>query len=48
MYLLLEGEVGLLRGKRSIDVVKPGEIFGEIAALRSSRAARRRSHARAA
>jgi CRP-like cAMP-binding protein len=33
MYLLLEGEVGLLRGKRSIDVVKPGEIFGEMAAI---------------
>ena len=33
MYLLLEGEASLLRGKKSIDVVKPGEIFGEIAAL---------------
>jgi CRP-like cAMP-binding protein len=33
MYLLLEGEASLLRGKKSIDLVKPGEIFGEIAAL---------------
>jgi CRP-like cAMP-binding protein len=33
MYLLLEGEVSLLRGKRSLDVVKAGEIFGEMAAI---------------
>jgi CRP/FNR family transcriptional regulator, cyclic AMP receptor protein len=33
MYLLVEGEVGLLRGTKSIDVIKTGEIFGELAAL---------------
>lgn len=33
MYLLVEGEVGLNRGGRSIDVVKSGEIFGELAAI---------------
>jgi CRP/FNR family transcriptional regulator, cyclic AMP receptor protein len=33
MYLLVDGEVGLLRGTKSIDVIKAGEIFGELAAL---------------
>jgi CRP-like cAMP-binding protein len=33
MYFLVEGETSLVRGKKSIDVVKPGEIFGEIAAI---------------
>jgi CRP/FNR family cyclic AMP-dependent transcriptional regulator len=33
MYLLIEGEVSLLRGKKALDVVKAGEIFGEMAAI---------------
>jgi len=33
MYLLLEGDVSLIRGKKVIDVVKAGEIFGEMAAI---------------
>jgi CRP/FNR family transcriptional regulator, cyclic AMP receptor protein len=33
MYLLLEGEVSLIRGKKIIDIVKPGEVFGEMAAI---------------
>jgi CRP-like cAMP-binding protein len=33
MYLLLEGEVRLLRGTRSLDIVKAGEIFGELAVI---------------
>jgi CRP-like cAMP-binding protein len=33
MYLLLEGEVGLVRGKKTIDIVKKGEVFGEMAAV---------------
>src|SRR5258706_15720822 len=33
MYLLVEGEVSLLRGKKTLDIVKPGEIFGEIAVI---------------
>ncbi len=33
MYLLVEGEVSLRRGTRSLDVVKPDEIFGEMAAI---------------
>ncbi|MEX0959974.1 MAG: cyclic nucleotide-binding domain-containing protein [Burkholderiales bacterium] len=33
MYLLIEGEVGLLQKAKSIDVIKAGEIFGELAAL---------------
>jgi CRP-like cAMP-binding protein len=33
MYLLLEGEVSLLAGKKVIGAVKPGEIFGEMAAV---------------
>jgi len=33
MYLLLEGEASLARGKKMIDIVKAGEIFGEMAAI---------------
>lgn len=33
LYLLVEGEVSLLRGGRSLDIVKAGEMFGEIAAI---------------
>jgi CRP/FNR family transcriptional regulator, cyclic AMP receptor protein len=33
MYLLVEGEVSLRRGTRSLDVVKSDEIFGEMAAI---------------
>lgn len=33
MYLLLEGEASLIRGKKVIDIIKAGEIFGEIAAI---------------
>ena len=34
MYLLLEGEVRLFRGVRVLDIVRSGEIFGEMAAIR--------------
>ena len=33
MYLLLKGEVGLFAGKTLLGVVKPGEIFGELAVI---------------
>jgi len=33
MYLLLKGEVGLMQGKNAIAIVKPGEIFGELAVI---------------
>jgi CRP/FNR family transcriptional regulator, cyclic AMP receptor protein len=33
MYLLVEGEVSLVRNKKTLDIVKPGEIFGEIAVI---------------
>src|SRR5262245_19470455 len=33
MYLLVEGEVSLIRGKKALDVVKAGEIFGEMATI---------------
>ena len=33
MYLLEQGEVALTRGGKAIDVVKAGEIFGEMAAI---------------
>jgi len=33
MYLLVEGEVSLTRGKKVLDVIKPGEVFGEMAAI---------------
>ena len=40
MYLLIEGEVSLVRNKKTLDIVKPGEIFGEIAVItRQPRAA---------
>lgn len=37
MYLLLEGSVGLTIEGKSIDTVKPGEIFGEMTSLTNSR-----------
>ncbi|HEX9686853.1 MAG TPA: cyclic nucleotide-binding domain-containing protein [Burkholderiales bacterium] len=33
MYLVEEGEVALTRGGKAIDVVKAGEVFGEMAAI---------------
>ena len=36
MYLLLEGAVGLTVGGKSIDTVKPGEVFGEMATITNS------------
>jgi CRP/FNR family transcriptional regulator, cyclic AMP receptor protein len=33
MYLLLEGQVGLLAGRKAIATVRAGEVFGELAAL---------------
>jgi len=33
MYLLLQGEVSLLSGRKEVGAVKPGEIFGELAAI---------------
>jgi CRP/FNR family transcriptional regulator, cyclic AMP receptor protein len=36
MYLLLDGEVALSAGGKSIDTVKPGEIFGEMATITNS------------
>ncbi len=33
MYYLVEGEVALIRNKKTLDIVKPGEIFGEIAVI---------------
>jgi len=36
MYLLLEGEVNLIAANKLIGVVKPGEIFGEMAAISDS------------
>jgi CRP/FNR family cyclic AMP-dependent transcriptional regulator len=33
MYLLLEGEVRLFRGVRVLDIVRSGEIFGEMAVI---------------
>lgn len=33
MYLLVEGEVSLVRNKKTLDIVRPGEIFGEIAVI---------------
>jgi CRP/FNR family transcriptional regulator, cyclic AMP receptor protein len=33
MYLLIEGDVSLLRGKKPLDVIRPGEIFGEMAVI---------------
>jgi CRP-like cAMP-binding protein len=37
MYLLLEGAVVLSVGGKSLDTVKPGEIFGELATITHSR-----------
>jgi CRP/FNR family cyclic AMP-dependent transcriptional regulator len=36
MYFLLEGAVALSVGGKSLDTVKPGEIFGEIATITNS------------
>ena len=33
MYLLVEGEASLVRNKKTLDIVKAGEIFGEIAVI---------------
>ena len=33
MYLLVEGEVSLMRNRKTLDIVKPGEIFGEMAVI---------------
>ncbi|MGH8629925.1 MAG: cyclic nucleotide-binding domain-containing protein, partial [Burkholderiales bacterium] len=33
MYFLLEGDVRVVRGSRTIDIVKAGEIFGEMAVI---------------
>ena len=33
MYYLLEGEIGLVRGQKNIDVVRAGEIIGEMAVV---------------
>jgi CRP-like cAMP-binding protein len=33
MYYLMEGEVSLIHGKKMLDVVKAGEIFGEMATI---------------
>ena len=33
MYLLVEGEVSLVRNKKMLDIVKAGEIFGEMAVI---------------
>ncbi len=33
MYLLLEGEIGLMLGNKFFGVVKPGAIFGELAVI---------------
>ncbi len=36
MYYLLEGEIGLARGGKTLDIVKAGEIFGEMALVDQS------------
>ena len=36
MYLLVEGEVRLFRRKTVLDIVRSGEVFGEIAAITGS------------
>lgn len=33
MYYVLEGELGIIRAKKNIDIVKAGEIIGELALL---------------
>lgn len=33
MYLLLEGQVRLIRGTKTLDIIKPGEVFGEMAVI---------------
>ena len=33
MYYVLEGEIGIIRAKKNVDIVKAGEIIGELALL---------------
>jgi CRP-like cAMP-binding protein len=33
MYYLVEGSVGLLRNKKTLDIIKAGEVFGEMAVI---------------
>lgn len=33
MYLLVEGEVSLIRNRKTLDIVRAGEVFGEIAVI---------------
>ncbi|MET0655554.1 MAG: cyclic nucleotide-binding domain-containing protein, partial [Pseudoxanthomonas sp.] len=33
MYYLVEGSVGLIRSKKTLDIVKAGEVFGEMAVI---------------
>ncbi|MEQ1880246.1 MAG: cyclic nucleotide-binding domain-containing protein [Burkholderiales bacterium] len=33
MYLLMDGEVSLVRGGKALDIARSGEIFGEVAAV---------------
>jgi CRP/FNR family cyclic AMP-dependent transcriptional regulator len=33
MYLLLDGQVRLIRGEKTLDFINPGEIFGELAVI---------------
>ena len=33
MYYIVEGEVGLSRNRKTLDIVKAGEVFGEIAVI---------------
>ena len=37
MYFLVEGAVALTLGGKSLDTVKPGEIFGELATITDSK-----------
>jgi CRP-like cAMP-binding protein len=37
MYLLLEGEIRVVRGGKPLDVIRPGEIFGEMAVITGER-----------
>jgi CRP/FNR family cyclic AMP-dependent transcriptional regulator len=33
MYYLVEGSVGLIRSKKTLDIIKAGEVFGEMAVI---------------
>src|SRR3954462_8644154 len=37
MYFMLQGAVGLSLGGKSLDTVKPGEIFGELANITAAK-----------